>query len=492
MRLSAATLERLPADIAPPAYDRSRCGVGIVHLGIGAFHRCHMAVYTDDALARAAGDWRIRGVSLRSETIRDQLNPQDGLYTVVVKDDSHTRYRVIGSVAGVLFAPENPAAVLTVMAAPATRIISLTVTEKGYCHDPATAELNESHHDIVHDLAHPETPRSAIGYLAAGLARRRDLDAGPVTILSCDNLPSNGRTVERIVRRFADLAYPGLNHWIDQNVTFPCSMVDRIVPAMERVDVEAFTLTTGLFDTAVLQTEPFSQWVIENRFADGRPDWESVGATLVEDVEPYEEIKLRMLNGSHSALAYLGYLASCTYVHEAMAIPALRTYTDRLMKDEAATSLKQPEGLDLDDYRARLKQRYDNSALQHRTYQIAMDGSQKIPQRLLETLRYHLKNEGPISAVSLAIATWIRYLAAVDESGKPFVVQDPMADRLKALADSAGRDAGRLVDAFLGVEEVFGTDLKNQKRFRDELVQWLDRLLDDGALKTLEHFNSLN
>jgi fructuronate reductase len=490
VRLSAATLEQLPAEIAPPAYDRSRCRVGIVHLGIGAFHRCHMAVYTDDALARSAGNWRIRGVSLRSEAISNQLNPQDGLYTVVVKDDESTRYRVIGSVAGVLFAPENPAAVLAAMAAPATRIISLTVTEKGYCHNPATTELNESHRDIVHDLALPEAPRSAIGYLAGSLARRRDLDAGPVTILSCDNLPSNGRTVERIVRRFADLAYPGLNDWIDDNVTFPCSMVDRIVPAMERSDVEAFTRNTGLYDLAVLQTEPFTQWVIENRFAAGCPNWASVGATLVEDVEPFEEIKLRILNGSHSALAYLGYLSGCTFVHEAMALPALRTFTDTLMKNEAATSLKQPDGMDLDEYRAQLKKRYENSALQHRTYQIAMDGSQKIPQRLLGTLRYHLETDGPIRAVSLAVAAWMRYVMAVDESGQPIVVQDPLADKLKALADSAGRDAGRLVDAFLGVGEVFGSDLKNQQRFRDELVQWLGRLLDDGALKTVEHFNS--
>jgi len=267
-------------------------------------------------------------------------------------------------------------------------------------------------------------------------------------------------------------------------------MVDRIVPAMEHQDVEAFAARTGLVDSAVLQTEPFTQWVIENRFAAGHPDWDAVGATLVEDVEPYEEIKLRMLNGSHSALAYLGFLAGCAYVHEAMVIPALRNFTDTLMKCEAATSLKEPDGLDLDDYRAQLKERYDNSALQHRTYQIAMDGSQKIPQRLLGTLRYHLGNDGPISAVSLAVAAWLRYVMAVDESGKPYVVQDPLADRLKALADEAGRDAGRLVDAFLGVGQVFGTDLKNQQRFRDELVQWLGRLLDDGALKTVEHFNS--
>lgn len=491
MRLSNATLAHLPAGIAAPAYDRESCGVGIVHFGMGAFHRCHMAVYTDDALAKTHGDWKILGVSLRGTTIPEQLNPQDGLFTVVVKDNGNSHSRVIGSVAGVLYAPGDPDAVISAMAAPATRIVSLTVTEKGYCHDPATGELNEAHPDIVHDLANLDGPRSAIGYLVAGLARRRATDAGPVTIMSCDNLPSNGRAVERLVRRFAELTYPGLSAWIDNNVSFPSTKVDRIVPAMESQDVVAFIVSTGLIDTAVLQTEPFTQWVIEDDFAAGRPAWESAGATMVEDVRPYEEAKLRMLNGSHSALAYLGYLSGCTYVHEAMAIPALRTYTDTFKRREVATSLSVPEGMDIDAYREKLRQRYDNSALQHRTYQIAMDGSQKIPQRLLGTLRHHLKNNGPISACSLALAAWMRYVMGVDEAGNAIKVQDPLAERLKALGDSAGRNAEQLVDAYLGVEEIFGTDLKKNVRLRGELVQWLDRLLRDGTLKTVEYFTTL-
>jgi fructuronate reductase len=491
MQLSDATLADLPTGIKVPGYDRKRCGVGIVHLGIGAFHRCHMAVYTDEVLARQPADWRILGISLRGTAIRDQLNPQDGLYTVVVKDNGNTHYRVIGSVAGVLYAPQDPAAVIERMAAPATRIISLTVTEKGYCHDPATGELNENHPDIIHDLAHPDAPRSAVAYVVASLAKRQQTGAGPVTVLSCDNLPSNGHTVARLVRRLADLTHPGLTRWMDDNVSFPCTMVDRIVPAMEAPDVEAFTSTTGLIDRAVLQTEAFTQWVIEDHFKAGRPAWEIAGATLVDDVEFFEEAKLRMLNGSHSALAYLGYLTGCSYVHQAMALPALRVFVDSLMKDEAAASLNPPEGADLDAYRAELKDRFDNSALQHRTYQIAMDGSQKIPQRLLGTLRHHLDSGGPISACSLAVAAWMRYVMAVDEAGQPITVQDPLADKLKALADSAGRDAEALVDAFLGVEAIFGRDLKENQRFRGELVRWLERLVNDGALKTLQGFTQL-
>lgn len=488
MRLADTTLARLPVGIAPPAYDRGRCAVGIVHLGIGAFHRCHMAVYTDDVLARTGGDWRILGISLRSPAIRDQLEPQDGLYTVVVKGNDTVAARVIGSVAGVLFAPEDPARVIEAMAAPATRVVSLTVTEKGYCHSPATGELNEAHPDIVHDLASPDAPRSAIGYLAAGLARRRADGGGPITVLSCDNLPSNGRVAARIVRRFADLAYPGLTDWMDGRVAFPCTMVDRIVPAMEPQDVDAFASGTGVADAAVLQTEPFTQWVIEDHFTAGRPAWERAGATLVDDVEPWEDAKLRMLNGSHSALAYLGYLAGCAYVHEAMAIPALRTLVDTLMEREAAASLNVPEGMDTDAYRKALEARFGNRALPHRTYQIATDGSQKIPQRLLGTLRHHLGTGGPISACSLAVAGWMRYVMAVDEAGHPIAVQDPLAERLRAAADRAGRDASALVDALLGFEEIFGPDLRGNRRLRGELVEWLRRLLQDGACQTLDHF----
>ena len=270
--------------------------------------------------------------------------------------------------------------------------------------------------------------------------------------MCCDNLPSNGRVVERLVRRFAELAHPDLAAWIDSNVSFPSTKVDRIVPAMELKDVDAFTSHTGLIDAAVLQTEPFTQWVIEDRFAAGRPAWENAGVSLVADVRPYEEAKLRMLNGSHSALAYLGYLCGCTYVHEAMALPALRAYIDTFKKREVATSLTLPDGMDINVYREQLRQRYDNAALQHRTHQIAMDGSQKIPQRLLGTLRHHLKDSGPTSACSLAVVAWMRYV--------------------------------------MGVDEVFGADLKNNRRFHDELVRWLDRLLNDGALKTVEYFNT--
>ncbi|RBP53018.1 mannitol dehydrogenase family protein [Arenicella xantha] len=488
MRLSKTTLACLPLGIDTPAYAPEEIGVGIVHLGIGAFHRCHMAVYTDDAIAANRGNWKIIGVSLRSTTIRDQLNPQDGLYTIEVRDNSKTQRRVIGSIDHVLFAPEQAVDVIAAMSNTETKIISLTVTEKGYCHDPATGELNQNHPDIKHDIANPSTPKSAIGFLVAALQQRCNTNAGPVTLLSCDNLPSNGQTLRRIVTRFAALTCPNIVAWIDANVTFPSSMVDRIVPAMEPSAVAEFTEATGVVDQAILQTEPFTQWVIEDSFAASRPAWEQVGATLVGNVEPYEETKLRMLNGSHSALAYLGYLAGFDFVHQAMAQADLRRYVNIFMRDEAATSLTIPSGLDIDEYRHNLQQRYDNSALQHRTYQIAMDGSQKIPQRLLSTLRFHLAHNGPIEASSLAIAAWMRYVMAHRENGEPFEVQDPLAARFKAVVNDAEKDPVKLVTGLLGIREIFADDLIQNQRLCDELTKSLRSLLAVGALKTLAKF----
>ncbi|GGZ97577.1 mannitol dehydrogenase [Arenicella chitinivorans] len=490
MKLTNQALADLPTGVQGPQYDHTARDIGIVHLGIGAFHRCHMAVYTDDVMAQKSGDWRILGVSLRSQTISDQLNPQDGLYSVVIKDSSSSTTRVIGSVAGVLFAPQNPQAVIQAIAKPSTQVVSLTVTEKGYCHDPATGELNQSHPDIQHDLADLAHPVSAIGYLAAGLQARRDADAGAITILSCDNLPANGQTVEKIVTKFAGLVDVNLVEWIGQNVSFPSSMVDRIVPAMEAADKLAFAQRTGLDDAAVLQTEPFTQWVIEDSFAGERPSWERAGATMVSDVAPYEDAKLRMLNGSHSALAYLGYLAGFNYVHQVMAEPVFRQYVDDFMRQEAATSLHLPTGMDIDAYRRELQDRYDNSALQHRTYQIAMDGSQKVPQRLLGTLRYHLANEGPISATCIAIAAWLRYLKGEDERGQPYEVQDPMADRFTAIFDEVTGDPSALVDALLQVQAVFGQDLIINARFTQELTYWFTQILENGVSETLSLYST--
>jgi fructuronate reductase len=357
-RLTPASLDQLPGAVARPAYDRTRLPVGIVHLGLGAFHRAHQAVYTEDALAGAFGPFGICGVSLRHAAARDRLAAQEGLYTVAEKSAAGLRLRMIGCLKEILVGPEDPAAVAERIADPAVAIVSLTVTEKGYCHDPATGALAAGHPDIRHDLAHPERPRSALGTLIAGLDRRRLRGLAPPTVLCGDNLPSNGRTLKGVALAFAALRDDALARWIEAEVAFPCTMVDRIVPATTDRDVRSIAARLGLHDAAPVLCEPFRQWVIEDRFVASRPAWERVGAEFVADTAPYEEMKLRLLNGSHSALAYLGGLAGFEHIADVMRDAAFRDFMRRMMAEEVAPTLAAPA--DLAAYQASLLERFAN------------------------------------------------------------------------------------------------------------------------------------
>ena len=479
MRLSNQTLAALPEMVQRPAYVRDAVAPGIVHLGVGAFHRAHQAVYTDDVLARDPG-WGIVAASLRSPDTRDALEPQDGLYALAVRSGEGESVRVIGSISRVLVAPESPASLLAAMADPRVRIVSLTVTEKGYCHDPATGELNEEHPDIRYDLAAPGTPRTAIGFIVEALHRRRTAGVRPFTVLTCDNLPANGRLTKRVLDRFAELRDPDLGAFIGSELVCPSTMVDRITPATTDEDRRRIAEALGLEDGWPVVTEPFSQWVIEDRFPTGRPAWEEAGAELVADVEPYELLKLRLLNGAHSSLAYLGYLAGYETVAETMADPAFAGFVRRIM-DEAAATLDMPAGIDVAAYRAALIERFKNPALKHRTWQIAMDGSQKLPQRLLGTVRDRLRAGAPFPSVALGIAGWMRYVTGRDEAGRAIEVRDPLAPRLRAVADAAGLSAERLAPALLSVGEIFGADLPADPRFRAAVTDALDKLISLGA-----------
>lgn len=468
-----------------PRYDRDTVTPGIVHLGIGAFHRAHMAVYVDDLL-KENPSWGIIGASLRRPDTRDALAPQDFLYTLAVRDASGTQCRVIGSVLDVLDANTQRAQLIETMADPAIRIVSLTVTEKGYCHDPATGELDESHPDIVHDLAHPEAPVSAPGIIVAALDLRRRRGLVPFTVMSCDNLPSNGKTAGRIVRRLAELIAKGdtkLTEYV-QSVSFPSTMIDRIVPATTSADIEIVKKISGLEDAWPIMTEPFTQWVIEDDFPAGRPPFETVGAQLVEDVELYELMKLRMLNGSHSSIAYLGYLCGYQYVNEAIADPAIHKLIHGLMTDEAMPTLPMSRA-DLEAYRDQLLARFANPALKHRCWQIAMDGTQKLPQRFLGTIRDRLEKGQPIQRLALGVAAWMRYVTGTDEQGNPIDVKDPHSTRLRQIADSAGPDAEKLAAGLLAVQEVFGTDLPNTPAFTVPVTNHLKSLLEIGTRATV-------
>ncbi|WP_419899203.1 mannitol dehydrogenase family protein [Roseomonas sp. USHLN139] len=482
-RLSSRSLGQLRPQgaVELPRYDRAALRPAIVHLGLGAFVRAHGVLYTEDVLNQAGGDWGVLGVSLQRPDQRDRLAPQDGLYTTLERGPEGERARVVGGLLGVLVAPEDPAALVARLAHPDTRIVSLTVTEKGYCHDPASGRLNPDHPDVRHDLEHPDAPRSAVGFLVAALRQRRAAGLPPFTVLCCDNLPHNGALVAGLVRDHAARLDAGLAEWIAAEVRFPATMVDRIVPALAEADLAAAQAATGLADHAPVGHEPFRQWVIEDRFGPaGRPAWETAGAQLVADVAPFEHMKLRLLNGAHSALAYLGYLAGHETIVDAVSDPALAGYARRLWA-EIRPMVPEPPGQDLEAYTDALLRRFGNPAIRHRTWQIAMDGSQKLPQRLLSTVRERLAAGLPIPALALAVAAWVRYVGGTDERGAPIDLRDPMAAELRARLDAAGPAPAERVAAMLAVEPIFGTDLPANPVFVAAVTTAFETLLSAGA-----------
>ena len=483
-RLTTRTLSSLPATVRRPTFDRSRLTPGIVHLGLGAFARGHLCEYTEDALELDFGPWGVIGASLQRPDQRDRLAPQDGLYTLLKRAPAAPELRIIGCVGEVLVAPENPAALIARLASPQTRIVSLTVTEKGYCHDPATGRLKADHPDIVHDLANPHAPRSAVGILVAGLKARRAAGLGPFTALSCDNLPHNGGVLRGLVRDFAALSDDGLSQWIESNGAFPASMVDRIVPATTEADIAEVAGLIGLEDAAPVIGEPFRQWAIQDVFAAGRPAWHEVGAQMVSEVAPFEFMKLRMLNGAHSSLAYLGYLAGHETVAEASGDPILAGFLQGLWA-EIIPTVPAPQGVVLADYGDALLARFRNPAIRHRTWQIAMDGSQKLPQRLLGTIRDRLKSGAPIDHLALGVAAWMRYVTGTDEKGAAIDIRDPLAAEFATKAKAAGRNAAALSPSLLGIEAIFGTDLPREERFTQAVQTHLAALFEKGAKATV-------
>lgn len=431
----------------------ARPATGIVHLGLGAFFRAFGAPWVAEAMAARGGDWGIAGVSLQSPATRDALLPQGWDYTAVEIGPEEEIPRVVSVLNEVLVAREDPAAVLAAMSAPAVRIVTLTVTEKGYCHSPATGALNFDHPDIRHDLAQA-LPRSAPGFLVRALAARRRAGLGPFTVLSCDNLPGNGHLARGVVLSLAGALDPGLADWIETRGAFPSCMVDRIVPATGADDLDRLEAATGLRDEAAVRHEPFRQWVIEDNFAAGRPDLSAVGVQMVRDVAPWEHMKLRMLNGTHSALAYLGYLTGHRTIAETVADPVFERFVTRLWQAEIIPALKPPPGESLPAYAAALLERYRNPAIRHRTAQIATDGSQKLPQRILATLRENAAAGRPSPGLTLAVAGWMRFLGGVDEQGGAIEVRDPLAAELRALSEGAAGPEAK-VAALLSLRAVF-------------------------------------
>ena len=465
MRLSQTTHSRLAGHVARPDYDWQAQRCGIVHFGIGAFHRAHQAAYADAAMAAGERDWRITGVSLRSGDVAAQINPQDGLYTLTERSGEGAATRLIGSVAGVIVAPEQPEAVIAALASPDTRIVSFTVTEKGYVR-AADGTLDCGNPALAADLAGHGAPRTIYGFLAAGLARRRAAGLPGLTLLSCDNLADNGRQLAALTTAFLDRVDPALAAWFAWECRCPSTMVDRIVPAMTDADRAAVALDIGLADEGAIVTEGFTQWVIEDSFAGPRPRWEAVGAQLVADVSAWEAAKLRMLNGAHSALAYLGLERGHAFVHQAVADPAIRPLVERIMRVEAAATLDPASGIDAPAYADELLRRFANSALDHRLMQIAMDGSQKIPQRWLEPLAINQRAGRECPATLAALAAWCRHVR-----GDARPVDDPQAEPLAALWEAHG--ASGITSALFGPGGLFAATWTASPAARAEIERQL-------------------
>lgn len=439
MRLSQATAATLPETVRRVDYDRDSAAHQIVHLGIGAFTRAHQAVFTEDAIAASGDVWRIVGVSMRGATVRDQLGPQDHLFTVTSKSEGAPDTRLVRCVGDVIVAPEHPERVVAALADARTQVVTLTVTEKGYHQVPAASDLPA----MLREDAARATPQTIYGYLAQGLAQRRASGLAGLTILSCDNIAENGTRLREMLLRVVAAGDPELAAWCAEHCACPSSMVDRIVPATQPSDRDALEDRIGLRDEAAVFTEPFRQWVIEDDFAGPRPAWDAVGAQIVADVRPYETTKLRMLNGAHSALAYLGLAKGLELVSEAIADPEIGPIVGRLMRDEAADSFTPAPEQDLVAYADLLSARFANPALPHRLAQIAMDGSQKIPQRWLAPLADRQARGKASPAILRALAAWI-----VHVRGDNPHVSDPRAEQLAALWRMAGADGivGALFD----------------------------------------------
>jgi Mannitol-1-phosphate/altronate dehydrogenases len=478
----------LTAKATRPTYDRSKLVPRIVHLGFGAFHRAHQAIYADILAAEHGSDWGYTEVNLigGEQQIAD-LKSQDNLYTVAEMSADAWTARVVGVVKDALHAQvDGLETVLGKMCEPQVAIVSLTITEKGYCHSPATGQLMLDNPFIAADLQNPHQPKSAPGVIVEALARRKAAGLPAFSVMSCDNMPENGHVMRNVVTAYARAVDAELAAWIEQHVTFPSTMVDRIVPAVTADTLDKIEQLTGVRDPAGVACEPFRQWVIEDNFVAGRPEWEKAGAELVADVIPFEEMKLRMLNGSHSFLAYLGYLAGYQHINDCMEDENYRRAAHALMLQEQAPTLK-VQGVDLARYADLLIDRYSNPALRHRTWQIAMDGSQKLPQRMLDSVRWHLAHQSSFSLLALGVAGWMRYVGGVDEQGNAIEVCDPLLSVIQATVAQSEEGESR-VKALLGIDAIFGNELPHEAKFVELVTKAYLSLLANGAKATVAAF----
>lgn len=486
------SVETLAKDVVVPDYDRARLRARILHIGFGAFHRAHQAMCADRLAHEQQSDWGYIECEINLQSTSNlvsALRQQDHLYSVTEMADSGKTSRVVGVITAAVNArTDGIEAVIDAMCQPDIAIVSMTVTEKGYCHHPATGQLNLEHPAIQHDLAHPDAPHSLPGVILAAVKRRRDRGLAPFSVMSCDNMPENGHVTRNVILQLAEQQDAELANYIRQHLTFPSTMVDRIVPAMTQEALDALGDKLGCYDPVAVQCEPFFQWVIEDNFVNGRPAWERAGAELVADVLPFEEMKLRMLNGSHSFLAYLGYLAGYQHISDCMEDPHFLRAARTLMLEEQAPTLR-TEDVDLVAYADSLIARYQNRAIKHRTWQIASDGTQKLPQRWLDSIRWHLAHNSRFDLLALGVAGWIRYVGGVDEQGNPIEINDPLKETLAQRVSESAEGEAR-INALLSLQKVFGDDLPANPQFTAQVLHFYQQLQQFGAKETVKQLIS--
>ena len=488
LKLGTATLSKLPAEVARPNYDRSKVSVGIVHFGTGGFHRAHQAMYVDQLMNQGlALDWGICGVGIMpaDQRMRDALKSQDSLFTLVTKHpDGHYEARVIGSIIDFLYAPDDVEKVIETLAAPSTRIVSLTITEGGYNFHHVTGEFDYDNPAVVKDLEGKAPPATVFGLVIEALRRRRERGIPPFTVMSCDNIQSNGDVAKKMFTAFALRKDPALGEWIVANVAFPNAMVDRITPVTATSDIEQVAQRFGIEDAWPVVCEPFTQWVLEDHFPLGRPPFEKAGVQLVKDVVPYELMKLRLLNASHQALTYFGYLSGYRFAHEVTQDPLFETFLLNYMEHEGSPTLMPVPGVDLDLYRRTLIARFANPEVRDTLARLCAESSDRIPKWLVPVIRANLASGGEIRRSAAVVASWARYAEGKDEQGEPITVVDRMKDELMAVA---AQNRGN-IKAFIENRKVFG-DLCDNPRFVEAYTEALTSLYEVGAKETVRRFS---
>ncbi|VVO52824.1 Polyol:NADP oxidoreductase [Pseudomonas fluorescens] len=486
MKLNTQNLNRLAAEVQLPAYSLSDTRQGIAHIGVGGFHRAHQAYYTDALMNTGeALDWAICGVGLRAEDrrARDDLKEQDYLFTLFELGDSDdTEVRVIGAIRDMLLAEDGAQALIDKLADPQIRIVSLTITEGGYCIDDSNGEFMAHLPQIQHDLAHPGAPTTVFGFLCAALEKRRGAGTPAFTIMSCDNLPHNGAVTRKALLAFATLRNTGLRDWIEQNVSFPNAMVDRITPMTSTAHRLQLADKHAVDDAWPVVCEPFVQWVLEDKFVNGRPAWEKVGVQFTDDVSPYEEMKIKLLNGSHLALTYLGFLKGYRFVHETMNDPLFVRYMRAYMDLDVTPQLAPVPGINLDDYKDTLVARFSNQAIADQLERVCSDGSSKFPKFTIPTINRLIADGRETRRAALVVAAWALYLKGLDENGDTYSIPDPRAAFCQALVAEDALMTARL----LAVEEIFGTAIPRSAEFVAAFEWCCNSLREVGVTRTLE------